>query len=145
MDAKKILYNIVYIPIMKRWGDDEHGHNYLMGAYDNLDKAKEIAEQEREDRGGKYEWVIEAHSLNAGRFNKLNDKIYRVARSEEMNCLIDIEREEVLNDSEKFALFYKSKTLAMLKSDLENAQKFVRMHNERAIDIQEQIEKYERK
>lgn len=125
MDAKKILYNIVYIPIMKRWGDDEHGHHYLLGAYDKLETAILIAEQEREDRAGKYEYVIEAYELNIQRGHSKSG-IYRPARSKEMNCLTDEERDIVVNDKKQFEIFYKKKTEAMLKSDIESTEKEIK-------------------
>jgi len=121
MDAKHILYNLIYVPVMKRWGDDQHAHHYLLGAFDNLDKAIEVATIEREDRGGKYEWVIEAYPLNQGRGSNISSKIYRVAKSPEMNCLLDSEREEVLSCQEKYKKYYEKATRATALSDREHA------------------------
>jgi hypothetical protein len=121
MDAKNILYKLIYVPIMKRWGDDQHGHHYLLGAFDNLDKAIEMAKAEREDRAGKYEWVIEAYPLNLGRDSKISSKIYRVAKSPEMNCLLDSEREEVLSCQEEYKKYYNKATRATMLSDRDNA------------------------
>lgn len=91
MDANKILYDLFYVVIMKRWGAEDT-HHYLMGVYDKLSLAKEAAVQERESRSGKYEYVIEAYSLN----NRicLHNKINTIARSDGMAALTDDERKE---------------------------------------------------
>lgn len=115
MNAKNILFNIVYIPIMKRWGDDE-GHHYLLGAYSTIEAAIEAAKQNREHRGGKYEWVIEAYEVNAGPNSHNRIGMHRVAKSEEMNCLIDKERDSVLKSKSKWAEYYEKCEQSKLKT-----------------------------
>lgn len=137
MDAKKILFNMMYVPIMKRWGDDQHGHHYLLGVFDSLEKAINVAKEERKHRGGKYEWVIEAYSLNKGRDSIKETKMFRVARSEEMNCLIDSEKEKVFNDEELSKKLLNKVECARLKSDIENLEKIINEKKER-------VESYER-
>lgn len=116
MDAKSILFNIVYIPIMKRWGDDEGGHHYLLGAFSTLEAAIDSAKQNREDRAGKYEWVVEAYEVNAGRDSYKRIGMHRVARSEEMNCLTDKEQNEVLKTKQGWYEYYEKCEQAQLKS-----------------------------
>ncbi len=100
MDAKKILYNFVYVVVMNRWGSEE-GHHYTVGVFDNLDKAKKSAEEEHENRGGKYEWIIEAWSLNKDRSNHpMAKKYFRVAKSKEMGCTTDEEIDRYLKSQE---------------------------------------------
>jgi hypothetical protein len=98
MDAKQLLFNIVYVPIMKRWGNEE-GHQYILGVFNNLEYAKKIADEERKYRGGKYEYVIEAVPFNVERRSgKWPKGIFRVTKSDEMTCLTDDERELTLKD-----------------------------------------------
>jgi hypothetical protein len=143
MDAKQILYNLVYIPIMKRWGDDEHGHHYLLGAFDSLERAEQVAKQEREDRAGKYEYVIEVYSMNQGRDSKISNKMYRVVKSPGMNCMIDSDREEILNDEEKFKKYYEKAERATLLSDLDNARENQKYWTDQLVRISKKIDGHE--
>ena len=139
MDAKKLLYNMVYVPVMRRWGDDEHGHSYILGVFEDLEQAKAIAEQEREDRAGKYEWVMMAYPMNKGVTTPVSRKIYRVAKSAEMNCLLDSERSEVLSDEAKFSEYYKKASKATLLSDHENATKNAEYWAETAVKLTKKL------
>lgn len=91
MDAKTLLYNSVYVVLMRRWGAEE-GHHYIVGVYSTQEQAEKVAEEERDNRGGKYEWLIECHSLDDAHLMK---GIHRVARSKEMGCLTDTEQREM--------------------------------------------------
>jgi len=42
-----------YIVVAKRWGSDQ-SHNYIVDLCSGIDTAKEIAENEMRERGGKY-------------------------------------------------------------------------------------------
>lgn len=102
--AKNILFNVVYIVVMLRYGSDE-GHHYILGVWDKKDKAKEMAEEERSGRAGKYEYVIYAHSVNDPCAN--TDVIgYRVDCSPEMPTLLDSTADAILADSEQFGKLY---------------------------------------
>jgi len=106
MDAKRLLYNCVYVVIMNRWGA-ETGHHYTMGVFTDLEAAKLVAEEEREHRGGKYEWVIEAWSMNKDRRDSpMGKTFFRVAKSEEMGCLTDEESSRLLRPNEATQEWY---------------------------------------
>lgn len=106
MDAKSILYNCVYVVIMNRWGSSE-GHHYLVGVFQKLEDAKAAAEEERQHRGGKYEWLIEAWSLNKDkRTCPMGKTFHRVARSDEMAELTDEESERLLQPEEPTQEWY---------------------------------------
>ena len=49
--------NLIYVVTMYRWGSWEE-HSYVTGAYSTLDLALVAAKEEREYRGGKYEYEI---------------------------------------------------------------------------------------
>ncbi len=55
---------ILYVVEMLRWGNREN-HSYVIGVYTDHDKAKEAGEVEESWRGGKYEYVITEHELDA--------------------------------------------------------------------------------
>lgn len=98
MDAKTLLYKCVYVVLMKRWGDDE-AHHYVMGVFTEQAEAKRVAEEEREWRGGKYEWVIEAYSLDKSRRDcPMGKTFHRVDRSEEMAVLTDEEHKKLITN-----------------------------------------------
>lgn len=102
--AKRILFNIVYVAVMLRWGSDE-GHHYILGVYSTKEKAKEVADAERADRAGKYEYVIYAHSINDV---CADDKVmgYRVDCSPEMPTLLDSTADAILADDTQFGELY---------------------------------------
>lgn len=56
----------VYVVSAWRWGDNEN-HSYVVGAYAGLETAVVGAEKECDERGGKYECVIEKFELGGGR------------------------------------------------------------------------------
>lgn len=47
------MTGIYYIVEALRWGDD-HNHSYVVGLYDNFDRAVNSAEDHTDFRGGKY-------------------------------------------------------------------------------------------
>jgi hypothetical protein len=59
---------IVYVVEALRGGDRER-HSYVVGVYDTLDGARDAAEAETVDRGGKYTCEVTAHPLNGGSGN----------------------------------------------------------------------------
>lgn len=58
----------LYVVEALRYGDRER-HSYVVGVYDTLDAAKNAAEAETVDRGGKYTCEVTAHPLNGGGAN----------------------------------------------------------------------------
>lgn len=60
VDAEKT----VYVVTAYRWGNREN-HSYIVGAFTDLDKANEIADDEEDHRGGKYECEIAGITLDA--------------------------------------------------------------------------------
>lgn len=62
----------VYVATMQRWEHHE-GHNYIIGVFDSLEKAKEAGEIEHEYRGGKYEADITEHEINDFNFEKIEE------------------------------------------------------------------------
>lgn len=112
MDAKTILYDIVYVVTMKRWGADS-SHHYIVGIYRNLDHAKQVAQEEKDCRGGKYEWVIQSYSLNGKEVPK-----EMWSKSSSVKFLESIE-----NISHKeFVKRYEQKQDAQLKNDIEEIE-----------------------
>jgi len=127
MDAKDILFNIVYVVVMLRYGSDE-GHHYICGVFNSKDKAIEAGDIEREDRAGKYEYVVMAHSMNN---SCTNYKIigYKVACSPEMPTMLDSNRDNILADKTLFNKLMASKERRSLYEDkyrLERDLKIVR-------------------
>lgn len=53
----------IYVVEMLRWGDDE-SHHYVVGAFDDLEKAKEWGNANKTYRGGKYEYRVVTCQLN---------------------------------------------------------------------------------
>ena len=51
-----------YIVVAKRWGSDQ-SHNYIVDLCRGIDEAKEIAELEMGERGGKYGMQIIAFGM----------------------------------------------------------------------------------
>lgn len=128
-NAKHILYNLVYVVTMYRWGSRE-GHSYLVGVFYDLEKAKIEAEKEREHRGGKYEWIVQAMCLDKDVRSSYEDcKMKIVAKSKEMDVHTDDERLDV-NDKEKLEAWYKhhgkvnaKEELTKLDSDIEVSER----------------------
>jgi hypothetical protein len=58
----------LYVVEALRYGDRER-HSYVVGVYDTLDGAKDAAEAEVNDRGGKYTCEVTAHPINGGTAN----------------------------------------------------------------------------
>lgn len=52
-----------YIVIAYRYGNSQL-HSYLIGLFEDYDKAIKVAERERDRRGGKYECFIYDASIN---------------------------------------------------------------------------------
>lgn len=102
--AKNLLFNVVYVAVMLRYGSDE-GHHYILGVYSTKEKAKEVAEEERLGRAGKYEYVIYAHSVNDS-CNDTNITGFRVDCSPEMPTLLDSTADAILADDEQFGKLY---------------------------------------
>lgn len=55
----------LYVVEALRGGSRER-HSYVVGVYDTLDGARDAAEAEVNDRGGKYTCEVTAHPLNGG-------------------------------------------------------------------------------
>lgn len=53
----------LHVVMMNRWGSDEN-HSYIIGVFDDREKAVEVGEKECLYRGGKYQYDIKAFSLN---------------------------------------------------------------------------------
>lgn len=142
MDAKSLLYDCLYVVLMKRWGADE-SHHYIMGVFESLDEAKRVAEEEREYRGGKYEWVIEAYSLNKSRRNcPMGKKIFRVARSEEMAILTDEESKIALSGEEitkEFKKHYAKYNEKKMKEELTQAHEMLDELRKENIELRQKL------
>ena len=54
---------VLYVVRMERWGDPEI-HSYNIGVYDCLSKAKAAGNENKIERGGKYEPKIDMFTLN---------------------------------------------------------------------------------
>ena len=54
---------IVYCVTAYRWGDREN-HSYVVGVFDDLERAIHYAKAEKEWRGGKYDCEIVSMNLN---------------------------------------------------------------------------------
>lgn len=124
MDGKRVLFDLYYVVVMHRWGARE-GHHYIGGVFNDLVKAKEVAEQLREDRAGKYEYTIEAYPLNKDYRVK---GIHIVDKSPEMGDMNDKERKEALGfdnleATKKFSEYYEKQSHAQLK------EKYAQLHN----------------
>lgn len=113
MDARNILFNTMYVVLMKRWGSEE-GHTYILGTYNSLEQAIIDAEKERDDRAGKYEWVVEAMPLNTHR-DHWPKGIFRPAKSKEMAALTDDVRDYVVNSKGRFERYYEHQEQSHLK------------------------------
>lgn len=98
--AKNLLFNVVYVVVMLRWGSDE-GHHYIEGVYSSKEKAKEVAEEERSGRGGKYEYIIYAYSVNDSCTNT-DITGYRIDSSPEMPTMLDSTADAILANKEQF-------------------------------------------
>ena len=61
-----IMEQTIYTVHAFRWGNHEK-HSYPVGVFDSLKKARESAEHEVKDRGGKYNCEIYQFKINIGR------------------------------------------------------------------------------
>lgn len=68
---------IVFVCTAYRWGEREK-HSYVVGVFDELERAVEAAIAEREWRGGKYECEVISMSLNASKQNRQHKVEYKI-------------------------------------------------------------------
>lgn len=144
MDVKHILYNMVYVPTMHRWGDLD-GHQYVMGIYTDLNKAVKACEEERERRGGKYEWAVYAYALDRDRFeSKEETKTRTVAKSEEMSIHLDEDLDKVIKDSAALKLWWADHWKKKNKEKAESLEEEIKNHEEALKWLNKQKEERER-
>jgi mevalonate kinase len=128
MDVKYILYNMVYVPTMHRYGDRD-GHQYIMGVYTDLERATKAAIEEAERRGGKYEWNIYGYVLDRDRFESHEETKTRVVRkSKEMTGTTDEEHEETFRDPVKLKQAMQRAMQAQTKEKAEALNENIEYH-----------------
>jgi hypothetical protein len=120
---------------MKRWGAEET-HHYLMGVFDNLDLAKQVAEENRQDRGGKYEWVIEKWSLN-NKFPRASSKV--IARSQEMGSQTEEEWQLCKDNDELWSKHYERMNKKQQKERMYQLKKEVEWYREENLKLHKEL------
>jgi hypothetical protein len=128
MDTKHLLYNQVYVVLMRRWGAEE-GHHYLLGVYDSLAKAEEQGKQNRADRANKYEYIVYAFDINSNEHCKSED--YCISSSMETGILLDSNREEILADSNLYTeLYHEQAKRTLIEEEYSLKEKLKRIQGE---------------
>jgi hypothetical protein len=68
------MTNKTFIVLARKWGDNET-HSYIVGCSDFLNKAKYMAEQEANHRGGKYAGVV--YELEKNKYRTISKEVFR--------------------------------------------------------------------
>lgn len=72
----------VFVVTAYRFGDREK-HSYVVGVFDDLERAIHHAKAEREWRAGKYECEVISMPLNASKQNRQHEVLYKIERGVE--------------------------------------------------------------
>lgn len=112
MDAKKVLYNLTYVVLMRRYGADE-GHHYIVGVFNDKALAEQRAEEERQDRAGKYEYAIFAFEMNQYHGNLEEHGLIVKGSNEDIQLTMN-NRKAVLDDEVLFSIYHHGQTKQQL-------------------------------
>lgn len=69
----------IFVCTAYRWGDREK-HSYVVGVFDDLERAIHYAKAEKEWRGNKYECEIISMPLNASKQNRQHKVEYKIPK-----------------------------------------------------------------